>query len=541
MRAQTSPALATSALLLASVLASLIAVGAFAFSAWRDYSDAIQGAERLSQQIARLLEEHTQRYVGAPEQALRRLDERVAGIPVSRLGGDNVRLIAEHIAAELPQVSSLFIADGEGNVVMLTGDPKRTAINVADREYFREHMVAGHKDAVVGPLIRSREPHPRLAFTVSIPLMRDGVMAGILAATLDVRFFQAFYDSLELPPDATCVVFNDHAWLVVRHQNDLHAVPTNFAHLPLFTEHLPTSPVGTYIRVGGIDGVARVFSYRRVAGLPLVVNAGLPWQQVIDGWRSRQMHTAAVMVALLALVQGALWLTWRGVRRERTLTAGLQRALDDNVTLFNEIHHRVKNNMQIVSSMLMIEQIRAGKGALAERLQLVADRVSSMALVHTMLYERQEASRVDISAYLTELCRNLAEGHGAAERGIRILVTADDSRLAMDHAVPLGLLVNEAVSNALKHAFPHGRTGTIQVDFAGGDHFTLTVGDDGIGLPDQPKGNGIGVTIMRSLAGQLDAETSLGNRAHGPGTIFQVWRNSAPVEPAPRPVLPACV
>ncbi|MBX9634553.1 MAG: sensor histidine kinase, partial [Magnetospirillum sp.] len=215
---------------------------------------------------------------------------------------------------------------------------------------------------------------------------------------------------------------------------------------------------------------------------------------------------------------------WRAMRRERTLTAGLRRALDDNVTLFNEIHHRVKNNLQIVSSMLMIEQIRAGRGPLAERLQLVAERVSSMALVHTMLYERQEASQVNISAYLNELCRNLAEGHGAAERGIRIEVTADDSRMSMDDAVPLGLVVNEAVSNALKHAFPDGRPGAIRVGFVGGDDFVLTVVDDGIGLHSRPKGNGIGTTIMNSLAGQMDAVTNLTNRKDGSGTVLLVWR-----------------
>ncbi|MBC7952888.1 MAG: ATP-binding protein [Rhodospirillaceae bacterium] len=535
MRALTSPAPATSALLLASILASLIAVGAFTLSAWADYTNAVKGAERLSQQVARLLEEHTQRYVSAPEQALRRLDDRFADLPVTSLGSDKVRRTAEDIATELPQVSSLFIANADGKVVMLTGDPNRTAINVADRAYFRAHMVESRKDTVVGPLILSREPQPRYAFTVSIPLIRAGKAVGIIAATLDVKFFSAFYDSLGLEPGAVCAVFNDQGWLVVRQRIDPQYVTRNYAHLPLFTERLPQAPTGTYMRVGDMDGVERVFSYRKVAGLPLVVNAGLPWRPLITDWQRHQMNNAALMLALLSVVQAALWLTWRGVLRERTLAAGLQRALDDNVTLFNEIHHRVKNNMQIVSSMLMIEQIRAGQGALAERLQLVADRVSSMALVHTMLYERQEASRVDISAYLTELCRNLAEGHGATERGIAIEVTADGSRLAMDHAVPLGLLVNEAVSNALKHAFPQDRTGIIRVAFTGdgGDSFVLSVSDDGTGLPAQPKGTGIGTTIMRSLAGQLDGDTTLSNRPDGPGTVLHVWRGM------PQPVMAA--
>lgn len=537
MRALSLPAPATSALLLASALATVIALGTLALLAWRDYGDTIKATEALSQQVARLLEEHTQRYVSAPEQALRRLDERFAEIALTNLGSDRVRRTAERIAAELPQVSSLFIADSTGRVVMLTGYPQNAPINVADREYFRAHMVDGRMDTVVGPLILSREPKPRYAFTVSIPLIRAGKMVGIIAATLDVNFFLAFYGSLDLGADAVSAVFNDQGWLVVHQRVDAESLTRNFSHTPLFSDNLPKESVGTSVRPGIVDGLTRAFSYRRVNGLPLVVVAGLPLQHVIAGWRARQGRNAAMLLALLALVQGALWLTWHGVRRERTLAMGLQRALDDNVTLFNEIHHRVKNNMQIVSSMLMIEQIRAGQGPLAERLQLVADRVSSMALVHTMLYERHEASQVDISAYLKELCLNLAEGHGVAERNIRIDVTADDSRLAMEHAVPLGLVVNEAVSNALKHAFPQGRPGTIQVHFSDGNGFALSVVDDGVGLSSQPKGNGIGTTIMRSLAGQLDAASSLTGRSDGPGTVLQVWRGQH--QPAV-PTLPVC-
>jgi two-component sensor histidine kinase len=361
-------------------------------------------------------------------------------------------------------------------------------------------------------------------------------VAGIVAATLDMSFFASFYRSLNLGAAAICAILNEDGWMVARHPLDDETVNRKSSFWPLFSEKLAAAPTGTFVRDGS-DGIFKQFAYRRMDSLPLVIITALPLDDVVAGWRARTLRNGGIVLALLALVQGALWLAWRALKRERALARGLRRALDDNITLFNEIHHRVKNNMQIVSSMLMIEQIRAGNGALAERLQLVADRVASMALVHTMLYERQEASRVQVSAYLHELCRNLAEGHGTVERGIRIEVEADDTCLAMEHAVPLGLLVNEAVLNAIKHAFPDGRGGTIRIRFdgtaAGG--FALTVADDGVGLTPQPKGNGIGTTLMHSLAGQLDASASLGACPRHGGTAIHVWRGM------PHPAAPELV
>jgi len=536
MRALNSAAPATSALMLASGLATLIALGALVLGAWRDYADTLRGAEMLSAQVARLVEEHTQRYVSAPEQALRRLEERLAGVPVEAMGAEHVRLNAEGIARELPQLSSMFIADAQGQVLMISGFATFPPVNVSDRQYFRAHMQQGRMDTVVGPLIRSREPTPRYAFTVSRPLIRNGQTAGIVAATLDAAFFTKFYESLHLGDGALCSILTEDGWMVARDPILDTYLNRNLSHWSVFTERLAKEQSGTFVKAAEDDGAQRMFAYRRVAGLPLVIVAGLPLEGALAAWRARTLNNTGGVLALLALLQAALWLTWRGVTRERTLAAGLRRALDDNVTLFNEIHHRVKNNMQIVSSMLMIEQIRAGAGELSERLQLVADRVASMALVHTMLYERHEASRVDISAYLHELCRNLAEGHGTPERGIRIQVTADDTCLAMEQAVPLGLVVNEAVLNAIKHAFPDDRAGTIEVDFSGTETggFALTVTDDGVGLAAQAKSKGIGTTIIRSLAGQLDACACLAARPGGRGTTVHIWRG-IPQPMAPEP------
>jgi hypothetical protein len=143
MRALNIGGPAASALMLASGLATLIALGALALAAWRDYTDAFKGTEQLAAQVARLVEEHTQHYVRAPEQALRRLDERFAGLSIAALQSEPVRQMAESVAQELPQVGSFFIADAGGNVLMMSRFKDFAPLNVADRQYFQAHMQQG--------------------------------------------------------------------------------------------------------------------------------------------------------------------------------------------------------------------------------------------------------------------------------------------------------------------------------------------------------------------------------------------------------------
>ncbi len=191
----------------------------------------------------------------------------------------------------------------------------------------------------------------------------------------------------------------------------------------------------------------------------------------------------------------------------------LRDSLDEKEVLLREIHHRVKNNLQIVSSMLSLE---AGRSATTRKdattvLRETQARVQAMALVHEVLYGVGSLAHVDLGEYLPRLfdhVKDIFMGHS----GIRYEVRCAPVEVTIDRAVPIALLVNEAVTNALKHAFPSGRRGTISLQLTShDDHTRLTVSDDGVGLPAGAslEDDSIGMTLIRGLTSQLQATTHL--------------------------------
>ena len=176
-----------------------------------------------------------------------------------------------------------------------------------------------------------------------------------------------------------------------------------------------------------------------------------------------------------------------------------ERALEEKTVLLHEIHHRVKNNLQVISSLLNL-QSRGATGDVAAALAESQGRIKAMALIHQLLYERNDFSSVDIAEYLKRLCNLLSESHRSIRPRFQFVLEADDGVcVSLKRAVPCGLLVNELVTNALKHAFPEPRTGQVRVALAKGDAgFTITVADDGVGLPPE-----VLPGVTRSLGMQL--------------------------------------
>lgn len=199
----------------------------------------------------------------------------------------------------------------------------------------------------------------------------------------------------------------------------------------------------------------------------------------------------------------------------------MREALNEKETLLREVYHRVKNNLQVVSSLVNLQLRTLPPGAARSALAEAAERVRAMALVHEKLYQSPSLSAIDLGGYIEELVARLAVSSGAAERGIDVHCASAPLQIGLDTAVPLGLIVNELFSNASKHAFPDGRRGRIEVDVSLSDSgIRLVVQDDGQGLSagraDLLSGS-LGLKLVRSLSSQLDAvfgiETNGGTRA----------------------------
>lgn len=190
----------------------------------------------------------------------------------------------------------------------------------------------------------------------------------------------------------------------------------------------------------------------------------------------------------------------------------LRSALKEKEVLLSEIHHRVKNNLQIIDSLIgMQSETGIGDQAIAV-LKDSQNRVRSMATIHQILYQSQDFSRVDMSNVVSSLVENLAQSYGAEMAGINIDV--DPIFLPIDRSIPFGLIINELVSNAMKHAFPNGKGGNIRVDLRSIDRqsVTLVVEDNGIGiaeLGDISESESLGLRLVDALCEQLGGSLTI--------------------------------
>ena len=205
-------------------------------------------------------------------------------------------------------------------------------------------------------------------------------------------------------------------------------------------------------------------------------------------------------------------------------TSELQAALREREVLLQEVHHRVKNNLQVISSLITMQLRTLASGASRDALEECRTRVQAIALIHEKLYQSQDYARVPFSEYARGLASSVFEATGVASERVVLQLAVADVALAVDKAIPCGLILNELITNALKHGFPGGRSGTIRVDLTpfDGSGLRLVVSDDGVGLPagfDVEKSESLGLQLVRMLARQLDAGLEVDPRH---GTTFRL-------------------
>jgi sensor domain CHASE-containing protein len=197
----------------------------------------------------------------------------------------------------------------------------------------------------------------------------------------------------------------------------------------------------------------------------------------------------------------------------------LQGSVEEKEVLLKEIHHRVKNNMQIISSLLSLQSTYIRDSAAREIFKESQNRVKSMALIHEKLYHSKSLANVDIDEYVRDLTADLVRSYGAGGK-VTLKIDVGDISLGVDTAIPCGLIINELVSNSLKHAFPHGE-GEVHVRVRSvGNRIELTVADNGVGMPDTDfkKTETLGLRLVVILVeDQLNGEIKLESNG---GTAF---------------------
>jgi two-component sensor histidine kinase len=174
----------------------------------------------------------------------------------------------------------------------------------------------------------------------------------------------------------------------------------------------------------------------------------------------------------------------RDISDRKLVETKLRASLKEKEVLLQEIHHRVKNNLQIVSSMLNLQMDRLSDTTAIELFRESQNRVRSIALFHEKLYQSRDLGRVKIAEYVKGLANGLFANYGVNPEDIVLAVHTEDIPLGVDAAIACGLIVNELVSNSLKHAFPDRRKGQVAVTLrSAGTDVVLEVADNGVGFP----------------------------------------------------------
>lgn len=212
------------------------------------------------------------------------------------------------------------------------------------------------------------------------------------------------------------------------------------------------------------------------------------------------------------------------IAENKAIQVHLADSLQEKELLIKEVHHRVKNNMQVISSLLSIQAQGAGDEIYSNLLNESQQRIKSMALIHETLYQSKDLLKIDFQEYIESLTTSLSRSYTVPGVSVLVDVHVDDVELDLETAVPCGLVINELVSNSLKHAFKGKEgTGVIDIDFVINQcNYNLRIADNGIGLPesfDLNKNTSMGMEIVSILTTQLEGELKAHNEE---GAVFEI-------------------
>ena len=204
----------------------------------------------------------------------------------------------------------------------------------------------------------------------------------------------------------------------------------------------------------------------------------------------------------------------------RETNAKLEQAVETKTALLHEVDHRVKNNLQMVSALILLQSRTIEDEGTRRSLREMLARIEALGTVHRRLYQSDDVTRFEVGEFLRDLVHDLV-GMGARER-IAVNFEMELTEIAAEHAAPLALIVNEVVTNALKHAFPEGRTGALRVNLhSTDDQMIIKVSDDGVGEGVTGMSSGsFGTSLVRTLSRQLKASVTWAD--HHPGTVVTI-------------------
>jgi two-component sensor histidine kinase len=529
------------ALRVASVVLPVIACAVWGQHSWS--SQYAQAVERATKNV-RIIDAYVLRVVLTQEALLSQADEATRNLSWSEIAASTyVHERLRQIAERSDISSSIGLIDPSGRI-RNSARVFPVDANVADRLYFQK--LRDGAELYVGDRISSRLSGTDV---IAVARRRSGEgFNGIVGMSLRTQALSEFFARLVDDHEAATALYDLDGNLLARHPP---LPPTKVSVNAPSMRAISVSREGIFEAEALTDGVRRLYAYARIGDFPLFVTYGIAKGTVFERWAAG-MYVAGSM-AFAAMLIGWL-LTRRAIRRaaseaayrdqltkevaaktahlsealaERdTLLQTKDQLLDQKETLLREVHHRVKNNLQMMSSMVRVVS-RAGAADSRAAFDDIARRIATVGRAYDHVHRQDDVSELDLAEYLRGICEQIVESVGRDD--IRLDTRLDNVRVDIDTALPVGLITGELVTNACKHAFASDRGGAIIVRLGASDGaVTLVVQDTGVGLAPDRIAKSTGLRITEALAGQIEGQIRYENRPEGGASVRLTLRLRRP-------------
>jgi two-component sensor histidine kinase len=495
---------AADAVVALSVGLVLVILGIFAVLSWQGYQQTLDSARAKSQQAADLVAAQAGWMLGSSLGALELIESKLAFEPAELEPETKAELDAA--LAALPADASLGLYDPAGAELPNGGTPALPH-SIAGTDYFA--ALANGADWTIAP--QAQDATSGAPLIVVARRLGGDIFAGVAVLALDAAVMERFWAPQRLGADSTVGLARDDGRFIARYPP--LTAPLDLASASPFWSQIAAAPQGTYESGRSpADGVARVVGFRHLPEFGVVAFGSISQDVMLAGlWNAIWVVLWLLLPIALALLGGSLFAA-RLLRQSAQTQRKLAGAVAHNEVLFREIHHRVKNNLQSVAGLLQMQPIpREIKANMSQR-------IAAMSAVHEHIYRSDDFSIVHVRDYLHTLIETIRAGHDPA---VEVRAELDDLSVDKDAATPLGLILNEVVTNAFKHAFEDGRAGVLAVRLVVGEdgRGQLTIEDNGVGFDPERPAKGIGRRLIGALTGQIGGEASFASMA-GTGSRF---------------------
>ena len=469
-----------------AVLASVLA-----WSLYQSYQAAILRINERVTTSSQIVATNAGWFDALAWQALRLIDDRLG--PEIKSGAiTGVENIKDAVYG-LPGHVQAYVVSADG-VTLYSTDPQVKPIDIRDREYFS--VLAKGAFEYISPLLVSRLNGEQI-FVYSRRLQRGNAFAGAVMISFSADMLSSIWQLVDLGPGSTVSIMRSDGKVVARYPKP--PGPIDLGGYVLFTDYLKKRDNGVYEAVSPADSARRIVGYRRVPGTDLVVQASAGYEENMrEFWRNLYFTVSFAAATAIGLAVGAAWIASL-LKRDAVRNRELERAVDQNQMLMREIHHRVKNNLQIIQSLIRLQPLPDGvKNGLF-------DRLSAMSAVHEHIYHYDRFSEISAETLIPSVVDPLVRAY---KPDVTVEYDLDARPVSNDQATSLALLVGEVTTNALKYAFNDGTAGKLVVRLKAldGGRARLEIQDNGPGFDPNANAAGMGTKLIAASVQQLSGQ-----------------------------------